>query len=165
MAPDSPRPAARELTLADLRRPPPCGSRPAIFKKACALSSGSGLTANRENWLPPRGSILPSTASRSPRPAGCYDPRHALHPSVSRTWIVTWLEPRTRCQSGKLKQASKNDELFTLAEYEVNRFRMILCGFVSSCCGPSTGLWCKLSALSRTPQLMQPSQFGQALSS
>jgi len=44
------------------------------IKKACASSSGSGLAANRKNRLPPRGSILPSTASRSPRPEGCYDP-------------------------------------------------------------------------------------------
>jgi len=51
-----------------------CGSRRAIFRKACASSSGSGLAANRKNRLPPRGSILPSTASRSPRPEGCYDP-------------------------------------------------------------------------------------------
>ena len=144
MVPYSPRPAARDLTLADLWRPLPCGSRPAIFKKACASSSGSGLTANRKNRLPPRGSILPSTASRSPRPAGCYDPHQALHPWVSRTWTVTWLEPRTRYQPEKLKQASKNKEFLTLARNEVNRIVLILSVYASIIYSPSTGLRAKM---------------------
>ena len=139
MVPYSPRPAARDLTLADLLRPPPCGSRPAIFKKAYASSSGSGLAANRKNRLPPRGSILPSTASQFCSTSSLLRPSPALRPWVSRTWTVTQLEPRTRCQPEKLRQASKNEELFTPSKNEVNRIVQILSDYPSTTCGPSIG--------------------------
>ncbi len=149
MVPYSPRPAARERPLPTCDGHYLAGRDLRSLRRLAASSSGSGLAANRKNRLPPRGSILPSTASRSPRPAGCYDPRHALRPWVSRTWTVTWLEPRTRYQPGKLKKVSKNDEPFTPAEFDVNRFCTTLCGDVSSCCNPSTGPWCRIGAVSR----------------
>ncbi len=85
-------------------------------------------------------------------------PSPALHPWVSRTWTVTWLEPRTRYQPGKLKQVSKNDGLFTPARLEVNGFMAIICGYFSSSCSLSTGLCYETGAMSsrRQPQHPQP---------
>src|SRR2546425_7651541 len=93
----------------------PCGAA------ARDLCSGSGLTANRIN-LPNASELYPAfdSSSRSPRPALCYRPLPALLPHLAIR-KVTGLEPRTPHQPEKLKKLSKNEFVFTLSIFIVNR--------------------------------------------
>jgi hypothetical protein len=54
---------------------------------------------------------------------------------------VTSLEPRTPHQPGKLQKLSKNDYVFTLFIFRVNKKQRYVCGDFSMKCSQFTG-WC-----------------------
>jgi hypothetical protein len=52
---------------------------------------------------------------------------------------VTWLEPRTPHQPGKLQKLSKNEVVFTPSIFRVNKKGIVLSAEKSIECSPSTG--------------------------
>ena len=112
--PCSPRPAACVRPSLTCSRHLPCGSRRAIVR-----AWAPGLPPTGKTELTPRDSILLLTkfpVRLDQRFA--IDPCRTLRPSASRAWTVTWLEPRTPHQPGKLQKRSKNDALVLLRGFK-----------------------------------------------
>ncbi len=136
----SSRPVARVRPLPNLLSSLP--SRAATrdsLKRVRPFSSGSGLATNRINRLTPRDSILPSTISRSPRPATHY-------------WLSPCPPPLGPCgpqgdsarapdspPTGKTFETVKERGCFTPARNEVNVKEHATSILVSATCSPSTG--------------------------
>ena len=63
---------------------------------------------------------------------------------------VTWLEPRTPHQPGKLQKLSKNEVVFTPSSFRVNKKGGVLSAEKSIECSPSTAV-CNISCADRAP--------------
>src|SRR4029077_18198870 len=99
-----------------------------------------------QTCLTPRDSILPPTYLLVR-----LDQRFAIDPcSPSLRHFamqrVTWLEPRTPHQPGKLQKLSKNEFVFTPFIFRVNKKSVLLSAAKSVECRPSTTVCCRYCA-------------------
>jgi hypothetical protein len=108
------------------------------------MARAPGLPPTGQTSLTPRDSILPSTyllVRLDQRFAIDPYPPSLRHFAMRR---VTWLEPRTPHQPGKLQKLPKNERVFTPSIFRVNKKRPILSARKSMECKPSTAI-CRAS--------------------